>query len=375
MEPQELEVYLVGTRAVGGGFRVTSSALEITDRPYGVGELVAEFTFHGNEKASRSGTTVTIHRLREIVVTVDAASEPAADELSKVINSLGQQAPVTATRCIVCQSNFVIVNRERMDDRHCPQCDALLLSTRGVLLYDSQQPDLDDYSRNMARDRLGRRLSFWAGKWGFRQLVRRASGYGEGIRNLAMSRKEFEIVAITDHRILYSKYDEDWPYSRILEATPYRFLDLRGISIRVVDNQRKHKELTFRNIAPKERFEEMLPFIQARVEIFRDAAGIEERKARERELQDAERIVTAREARRFADGERGHGEDHPTWEQLRQAVLERDAYRCSNCGANGPDVILEGHHIVPREAGGSDTLSNLVTLCRDCHVRAVNFRG
>lgn len=55
------------------------------------------------------------------------------------------------------------------------------------------------------------------------------------------------------------------------------------------------------------------------------------------------------------------------WEELRQIVLERDGYRCVNCGDGIQDSILQAHHIVPLSKGGSNKISNLATLCKDCH--------
>ena len=43
----------------------------------------------------------------------------------------------------------------------------------------------------------------------------------------------------------------------------------------------------------------------------------------------------------------------------------RDGYTCQHCGAQS--VRLEAHHIVFREQGGKDTLTNLLTLCEACH--------
>jgi 5-methylcytosine-specific restriction endonuclease McrA len=48
-------------------------------------------------------------------------------------------------------------------------------------------------------------------------------------------------------------------------------------------------------------------------------------------------------------------------ENLRIACLMRDGYHCQQCGKQ--KVRLEAHHIVYREHGGKDTLSNLLTLC------------
>lgn len=54
-------------------------------------------------------------------------------------------------------------------------------------------------------------------------------------------------------------------------------------------------------------------------------------------------------------------------QQTREAVHERDRGQCVNCRASGPEVTLDVHHIVPRGRGGSDRLSNLILLCRQCH--------
>jgi 5-methylcytosine-specific restriction endonuclease McrA len=52
-------------------------------------------------------------------------------------------------------------------------------------------------------------------------------------------------------------------------------------------------------------------------------------------------------------------------ENLRIACLLRDGYTCKHCGKrNGR---LEAHHIVYRDHGGKDTLTNLLTLCEACH--------
>jgi hypothetical protein len=52
-------------------------------------------------------------------------------------------------------------------------------------------------------------------------------------------------------------------------------------------------------------------------------------------------------------------------ENLRLACLMRDGYTCQHCGKR--NCRLEAHHIVYREHGGKDTLSNLLTLCEACH--------
>lgn len=53
---------------------------------------------------------------------------------------------------------------------------------------------------------------------------------------------------------------------------------------------------------------------------------------------------------------------------LRFDVFNRDGFRCRYCG-RGPEqgVFLEVDHVVPRSAGGPDTMANLVTACWDCN--------
>lgn len=52
-------------------------------------------------------------------------------------------------------------------------------------------------------------------------------------------------------------------------------------------------------------------------------------------------------------------------ENLRMACLMRDGYTCQQCGKK--NIRLEAHHLIYREHGGKDTLSNLLTLCEKCH--------
>src|SRR5712691_203976 len=54
-------------------------------------------------------------------------------------------------------------------------------------------------------------------------------------------------------------------------------------------------------------------------------------------------------------------------ENLRLACLMRDGYRCQQCGKR--QGRLEAHHIISREHGGKNTLTNLLTLCEPCHHR------
>ena len=52
-------------------------------------------------------------------------------------------------------------------------------------------------------------------------------------------------------------------------------------------------------------------------------------------------------------------------ENIRKAVILRDGCKCMECGKS--NCKLEVHHIKPRRLKGSNTLSNLITLCKKCH--------
>lgn len=57
------------------------------------------------------------------------------------------------------------------------------------------------------------------------------------------------------------------------------------------------------------------------------------------------------------------------WGKLRSVVLARDSRRCQirlpGCTIDATEV----DHIVPRIAGGTDSLDNLRSVCRHCHKR------
>jgi len=57
----------------------------------------------------------------------------------------------------------------------------------------------------------------------------------------------------------------------------------------------------------------------------------------------------------------------PDWAERRRAVYDRDGGRCRRCGITVPLERSHIHHLVRRSEGGSHSLDNLVTLCRDCH--------
>lgn len=54
--------------------------------------------------------------------------------------------------------------------------------------------------------------------------------------------------------------------------------------------------------------------------------------------------------------------------RIRHQILERDDFRCLDCGASAATgAVLEVDHTIPISKGGSNDLSNLRTLCTDCN--------
>ena len=54
------------------------------------------------------------------------------------------------------------------------------------------------------------------------------------------------------------------------------------------------------------------------------------------------------------------------WARLRRRVLDRDGWQCVLCGSRNR---LECDHIEGLAEGGSNSLDNLRTLCRACHLK------
>lgn len=55
------------------------------------------------------------------------------------------------------------------------------------------------------------------------------------------------------------------------------------------------------------------------------------------------------------------------WEVQRLACLDRDGWQCVYCHKllEGSDATAD--HIIPKNAGGTDDLDNLVAACRRCN--------
>ena len=52
---------------------------------------------------------------------------------------------------------------------------------------------------------------------------------------------------------------------------------------------------------------------------------------------------------------------------VRYEVLRRAGCRCEACGVSSKDMQIDVDHIVPRARGGTNDLSNLQALCRECN--------
>ena len=57
------------------------------------------------------------------------------------------------------------------------------------------------------------------------------------------------------------------------------------------------------------------------------------------------------------------------WDTFKFECFLRDNYTCQNPKCKSK-MLLECHHIVPVILGGSNELSNLITLCHDCHSKS-----
>lgn len=55
------------------------------------------------------------------------------------------------------------------------------------------------------------------------------------------------------------------------------------------------------------------------------------------------------------------------YNELRQAVFERDNYTCQYCGHSGNEADLEVDHIIPICKGGNNDMRNLCTACKTCN--------
>ncbi|MCH4169837.1 MAG: RNA-guided endonuclease IscB [Lactobacillus sp.] len=57
------------------------------------------------------------------------------------------------------------------------------------------------------------------------------------------------------------------------------------------------------------------------------------------------------------------------YETAKQYVLDRDNYTCQICQGKSKDPKLKIHHIIYRSNGGTNRVSNLLTVCATCHTQ------
>ena len=60
--------------------------------------------------------------------------------------------------------------------------------------------------------------------------------------------------------------------------------------------------------------------------------------------------------------------------RLRFEVFKRDRFTCQYCGKQSPDVVLHVDHINPVSLGGKNTITNLITACKDCNLGKSNIQ-
>jgi 5-methylcytosine-specific restriction endonuclease McrA len=64
--------------------------------------------------------------------------------------------------------------------------------------------------------------------------------------------------------------------------------------------------------------------------------------------------------------------EHDAYRLLCRKVLERDGWRCQQCGRA---TELQVHHVKFRSGLGDDKLENLITWCSQCHREAHGQSG
>lgn len=145
------------------------------------------------------------------------------------------------------------------------------------------------------------------------------------------------------------KSDEWSDTQQRIEAVKSKLLDIyRGaVSIRVTDSSLKYKKDKI--IELKHEF----PYLRVRSQLIA-------------ELLD----TTADYAGKFTYHEKETSRrtsNLKTESRIKKEVLKADDYSCVRCESESE---LETHHIIPHAQGGPDELSNMATLCKDCHTKA-----
>jgi hypothetical protein len=61
------------------------------------------------------------------------------------------------------------------------------------------------------------------------------------------------------------------------------------------------------------------------------------------------------------------------WRELSQKIRERDNFTCQSCHKKLPSNCLDVHHIRPFKISHDNSESNLITLCKPCHISIERF--
>jgi 5-methylcytosine-specific restriction endonuclease McrA len=64
--------------------------------------------------------------------------------------------------------------------------------------------------------------------------------------------------------------------------------------------------------------------------------------------------------------------DAKSYRELQRHILDRDGWRCQNCGT---PTNLQVHHVTWRSKLGADSEENLMALCATCHSQVHNRFG
>ena len=71
------------------------------------------------------------------------------------------------------------------------------------------------------------------------------------------------------------------------------------------------------------------------------------------------------QGKRGTTTERGYGH---AWRIIRDQAMSRDDWLCQPCKKKGIiTAATQCDHIKPKSEGGTDSLSNLQAICKDCH--------
>lgn len=89
---------------------------------------------------------------------------------------------------------------------------------------------------------------------------------------------------------------------------------------------------------------------------------------------DIQKMKAEIEGKEISGVDYQHGEMYG-YENVKQYVRERDKYTCQLCKKSGIGKVLEVHHIIPRNDGGSNKPSNLICLCHNCHRSKVHSKN